>query len=196
MYFTHEESFGVLPVIPLALCCFTGLRWTRNWRWWVFGAGAAAIICVQLALAKFTHPPFFGVDPSGGPLIQWSPQPFYYFSNFFFADPTYGASITVVSCLAVVGVVVGSIPQGRYPVVLRGILAGADGRRFPRTPHERHPIRLFELALRVRPRCLWNGRHHRRRAAGCHAREHGAMNRGYAADSPSFSPPSRWSQSP
>jgi hypothetical protein len=107
MYFTHEESFGVLPVIPLMLCCFTGLRWARNWRWWVFGAGAAAIICVQLALAKFTHPPFFGVDPSGGPLIQWSPQPFYYFSNFFFADPTYGASITVVSCLAVVGVVVG-----------------------------------------------------------------------------------------
>ena len=107
MYFTHEESFGVLPVIPLALCCFAGLRWIRNWRWWVFGAGAAAIICVQLALAKFTHPPFFGVDPSGGPLVQWSPQPFYYFSNFFFADPTYGASITVVSCLAVVGVVVG-----------------------------------------------------------------------------------------
>ena len=107
MYFTHEESFGVLPVIPLALCCFSGLRWARNWRWWVFGAGAAAIICVQLALAKFTHPPFFGVDPSGGPLIQWSPQPFYYFSNFFFADPTYGASITVVSCLAVVGTVVG-----------------------------------------------------------------------------------------
>jgi hypothetical protein len=73
----------------------------------VFGGAAVSVICVQLALAKFTHPPFFGIDPSGGPLVQWSPQPFYYFENFFFADPTYGASITVVSSLAVVGTVVG-----------------------------------------------------------------------------------------
>jgi hypothetical protein len=107
MYLTHEESFGVLLVIPLALCCSSGLRWIRNWRWWVFGGAAVAVICVQLALAKFTHPPYFGIDPSGGPLVQWSPQPFYYFENFFFADPTYGASITVVSSLAVVGTVVG-----------------------------------------------------------------------------------------
>jgi hypothetical protein len=109
MYLTHEESFGVLPVIPLALFCFSGLRWLRNWRWSVFGGLAVMVICVQLALAKFTHPPFFGVDPSGGPLIQWSPQPFYYFNHFFFADPTYGASITVVSSLAVIGTVVGLI---------------------------------------------------------------------------------------
>jgi hypothetical protein len=107
MYFTHEESFGVLLIIPLALCCYEGLHWSRNWRWWVFGGGAVGVICVQLALAKFTHPPYFGIDPSGGPLVQWSPQPFYYFENFFFADPTYGASITVVSSLAVVGTIVG-----------------------------------------------------------------------------------------
>jgi hypothetical protein len=109
MYFTHEESFGVLPILPLALLCSNGLRWVRNWRWWVFGGAAGMLICVQLALAKFTHPPFFGVDPSGGPLVQWSPQPFYYLIHFFFADPTYGASITVVSSLAVVGTVVGLI---------------------------------------------------------------------------------------
>ena len=34
MYLTHEESFGVLFILPLALCCFQGLRWARNWRWW------------------------------------------------------------------------------------------------------------------------------------------------------------------
>ena len=107
MYFTHEESFGVLLIIPLALFCYSGLQWTRNWRWWAFGGAAIAVICVQLALAKFTHPPYFGIDPSGGPLVQWSPQPFYYFENFFFANPTYGASITVVSSLAVVGTIVG-----------------------------------------------------------------------------------------
>ena len=109
MYLTHEESFGVLLIIPLALCCARGLRWARNWRWWVFGAGAVAIIAVQLALAQFTHPPTFGVDPSGGPLIEWSPQPFYYLANFFFTNPTVGASVTAVSTLAVVGVVVGLI---------------------------------------------------------------------------------------
>jgi hypothetical protein len=125
MYFTHEESFGVLPVIPLALLCSSGLRWVRNWRWWAFGGLAVLAICVQLALAKFTHPPFFGVDPSGGPLVQWSPQPFYYLTHFFFADPTYGASITVVSSLAVVGAVVGLI--------------------------RRDPIRLFLAAFWIAP---------------------------------------------
>jgi hypothetical protein len=79
----------------------------RNWRWWAFGGAALVLICTQLALAKFTHPPYFGIDPSGGPLVQWSPQPFYYFENYFFVDPTYGASITVVSSLAVVGTIVG-----------------------------------------------------------------------------------------
>jgi hypothetical protein len=107
MYLTHEESFGVLLVLPLALCCASGLQWTRNWRWWVFGGAAVAVICVQLALAKFTHPPFFGIDPSGGPLIEWSPKPFYYLTNYYFTNPDYGASITVVSSLALVGVIVG-----------------------------------------------------------------------------------------
>ena len=107
MYLTHEESFGVLAIIPLSLVCSSGLRWMRNWRWWVFGGAALVVICTQLALAKFTHPPYFGIDPSGGPLVQWSPQPFYYFENYFFVDPTYGASITVVSSLAAVGTIVG-----------------------------------------------------------------------------------------
>jgi hypothetical protein len=118
MYLTHEESFGVLVVIPLALCCAFGLRWVRNWRWFVFGGAAVALICVQLALAKFTHPPIFGIDPSGGPLIEWSPQPFYYFTNFFFTDPTYGSSITVVSSLAVVGVVVGCLRRDALRLLL------------------------------------------------------------------------------
>ena len=109
MYLTHEESFGVLAIIPLALFCSSGLRWMRNWRWWVFGGAALLVIATQLALAKFTHPPYFGIDPSGGPLVQWSPQPFYYFENYFFVDPTYGASITVVSSLAVIGTIVGLI---------------------------------------------------------------------------------------
>ena len=109
MYFAHEESFGVLFVLPLALCCFLGLRWARNWRWWILGGAGVIAICIQLGLALLTHPPIFGIDPSNGPLIGWSPHPFYYIVNFFFANPTYGASITVVSSLAVLAIVVGLV---------------------------------------------------------------------------------------
>ena len=38
MYLTHEESFGVLLLVPIALFGFLGFRWCRDWRWWVFGA--------------------------------------------------------------------------------------------------------------------------------------------------------------
>jgi hypothetical protein len=107
MYLTHEESFGVLLVVPLALVAADGLGWVRNWRWWVFGGAALGVIAVQLALVQFTHPPIFGVDPSGGPVVQWSPQPFYYLANYFFSNPIAGASITVVSTLAVIGIAVG-----------------------------------------------------------------------------------------
>jgi hypothetical protein len=107
MYLSHEESFGVLLIVPLALFGFLGFRWCRNWRWWVFGGMAALAIGVQLALAKFTHPPAFGVDLSGGPLVQWSPRPFYYLVNVFFMPGGPGPSLTIVSTLAVVGGVIG-----------------------------------------------------------------------------------------
>jgi hypothetical protein len=107
MYLSHEESFCILPLIPLALCAFQGVRWLRDWRWWVFGSAAGTVIVVQLALAKLTHPPAFGVDLSGGPLIQWSPQPFYYVVEVFFNPAGAGAALTVLSSLAVIGALVG-----------------------------------------------------------------------------------------
>jgi hypothetical protein len=107
MYFSHEESFGVLLIVPMALFGFLGWRWCGNWRWWVFGGMAGLTIGVQLALAKLTHPPAFGVDLSGGPLVQWSPRPFYYLVNVFFTPGGPGPSLTIVSILAVIGVVIG-----------------------------------------------------------------------------------------
>jgi hypothetical protein len=107
MYLTHEESFGVLLCLPIALVMFDGLRWVRNWRWWAFGSAALFVIVIQLMLALTTHPPIFGIDPSGGPLVSWSPQPFFYVANYFFAQTSSGASITVVSWLAVIGIAVG-----------------------------------------------------------------------------------------
>jgi hypothetical protein len=107
MYLTHEESFGVLLMVPIALFGFLGFRWCRDWRWWVFGGLAAGCIAIQVALAELTHPPAFGVDLSGGPLVQWSPQPFYYLDNVYFPSGGPGSTLTIVSLLAVVGVVIG-----------------------------------------------------------------------------------------
>jgi hypothetical protein len=107
MYFSHEESFGVLLLVPMALFGFLGFRWCRQWRWWVFGGLTGLTIAAQLALAKLTHPPAFGVDLSGGPLVQWSPQPFYYLVNVFFTPGGPGPALTIVSILAVIGTVIG-----------------------------------------------------------------------------------------
>jgi hypothetical protein len=106
MYLTHEESFGVLLLLPVALFGFLGFRWCRDWRWWVFGGLAGLCIATQVALAELTHPPAFGVDLSGGPLVQWSPQPFYYLVNVFFTPGGPGPALTVVSILAVIGTVI------------------------------------------------------------------------------------------
>lgn len=106
MYLAHEVSFGVLPVVPLALCGRYGWSWARNWRWWLFGGLAGGAVVAQLTLALMTHPPAFGIDPSGGPLVAWSPNPFYFVDNVFFTPGTAGG-ITVVSWLAVLGTVTG-----------------------------------------------------------------------------------------
>ncbi len=107
MYLSHEETFGVLLVVPLVLLLTSATRWLRNWRWWVFGGAAGGVIVVQLALAYLTHPPAFGIDASSGSLVNWSPAPFFYISQFFFTRVASGASITVVSLLALVGIGVG-----------------------------------------------------------------------------------------
>ncbi len=107
MYLTHEESFGVLPIVPIVLFWLCGTKWLRNWRWWAFGGGAIAIIGLQLLLVKLTHPPSFGTDLSGATTVQWDPAPLYYVFRLFFTDTTYGASITLVSCLALLAIVVG-----------------------------------------------------------------------------------------
>ena len=107
MYLTHEESFGVLPIVPIVLFWLCGSRWMRNWRWWAFGGGAIAVIGMQLLMVKVTHPPAFGTDLSGATTVQWDPSPLYYVFRLFFTDTTFGASITVISSLALLGVVVG-----------------------------------------------------------------------------------------
>jgi hypothetical protein len=79
----------------------------RNWRWWAFGGIAAFLIGAQLVLVKVTHPLTFGIDQSNGPLIGWSPSPFYYLNNVFFTHEDHAATLTFVTLLAVLATITG-----------------------------------------------------------------------------------------
>jgi hypothetical protein len=107
MYLTHEETFGVLVAIPVVLVGLLGLRWLRNWRWWVFGGAAVGVVGLQLALASFTRPLNFGQDQSNGPFVRWSPSPFYYLDQVFFTTKAHGATLGWVTLLALVALGVG-----------------------------------------------------------------------------------------
>lgn len=96
MYLTHEETFCILPVIPILLVWSKRFSWLRSWTWLVSLAGAGAVIVLQLAATTLTHPPTFGVDPSNGPLIRWSPDPFVYLNSVFFPAGGRGPILTSV----------------------------------------------------------------------------------------------------
>jgi hypothetical protein len=140
MYLTHEETFGVLAVVPLVLVVSSGMRFLSNWRWWAFGGAALAVIAAQLGLAYLTHPPSFGIDASSGSLVAWSPAPFFYIDQFFFTRVQSGASITVVSLLALTGIALGlhrRVPERCYlaaflvvPVVVVTLLLPAKDTRY------------------------------------------------------------------
>jgi len=107
MYFAHEESFCLLPVVPLATLGVMRLKWVKNWRWWAAGAIAAGCIGVQLVATKLSHPPIFGIDHSNGALVQYSPSPFYYLNNYLFSTNTAGPVLSVVTLLAIIATVMG-----------------------------------------------------------------------------------------
>jgi hypothetical protein len=110
MYLSHEETFVFLPAIPIIFLAVMRLRWVRDWRWWVFGLGAFAIIGGQYVLASISHPPYFGFDSSNKPFIQYDPSNSYYYLNtVYFSPVTTLGSLAFVSTLAVIGGVVGFV---------------------------------------------------------------------------------------
>jgi len=110
MYLSHEETFVFLPAVPIIFLAIMRLRWVRDWRWWVFGLGAFAIIGGQYVLASVSHPPYFGFDNSNKPFIQYDPSnSFYYLNTVYFAPITTAGSLVFVSTLAVIGGVIGFV---------------------------------------------------------------------------------------
>jgi hypothetical protein len=104
-YLSHEESFVLLPGVGVLLL----VRWRA-----VASAGrsfalafvpAALVIAAQYVLAQ-AHPPVFGTDLSNRPYVGLDlDRADYYYNTVFFAPIGTGASLAVVSTLAVVAVV-------------------------------------------------------------------------------------------
>jgi hypothetical protein len=106
MYLAHEETFSLLPAIPIILFAETGWRWLREKMWLVPCFCAGSVILGQLALAKLTHPPAFGQDASFTPFLRWQPDVFYYL-DYLTRSGTTAAPFLSVTLLALVGIAFG-----------------------------------------------------------------------------------------
>jgi hypothetical protein len=88
MYLSLEESFILLPAIPVALFGGLRLRWLRDRRWLKWGLPAAAIIGIQYVLTIVTKMPSLGFDQSNKPYIYYDPSNFYYYlAHYLLAIP-------------------------------------------------------------------------------------------------------------
>jgi len=88
MYLSLEESFIVLPAIPVVLLAGLGLRWSRDRQWLKWGLPAAAIIGLQYCLTIVTKMPVLGYDRSNKPYIDYDPSQFYYYlAHYLLAVP-------------------------------------------------------------------------------------------------------------
>lgn len=88
MYLSLEESFILLPAIPVALCGGLGLRWLRDRRWLRWGLPAMVIIGLQYGLTLVTKVPVLGYDRSNKPYVYYDPgQVYYYLAHYLLAIP-------------------------------------------------------------------------------------------------------------
>ncbi|HEY4028568.1 MAG TPA: hypothetical protein VGO86_19230 [Candidatus Dormibacteraeota bacterium] len=119
MYLSHEETFILLPAIPVVLVAGLGLRWLRDRRWLVWGIPALLVVAAQYGLTIVVRRPALGLDHSNVPYIHYDPsQIYYYLSHYFLAVPAGSGgvpvgsgdgSLYVLSGLAVLAAVVGAV---------------------------------------------------------------------------------------
>lgn len=117
MYLSLEESFMMLPAIPVVLAGGLRLRWLRDRRWLKWGLPAVAVIGTQYWLTIVTKMPVLGFDRSNKPYIYYDPsQIYYYLAHYLLAIP--GGS--------------GGVPAGSgngtlYLVTILAVVAGLAG---------------------------------------------------------------------
>jgi uncharacterized membrane protein len=106
MYLSHEETFILLPALLIYFFATRKLDWVRNRHWWIAGLGAIGIICVQLLIVKYSHPPLLGTDHTMEPNIALNGANIDYYLRLLFDARALGqgneAVLTVTSLLAVI----------------------------------------------------------------------------------------------
>ncbi|MGH7748755.1 MAG: hypothetical protein ACREQ5_28935, partial [Candidatus Dormibacteria bacterium] len=123
MYFSHEETFIFLPAIPVVFLVAMRLRWVRDWRWWVFGGAAFALIALQYLLTVKTHPPYFGFDHSDKPYVTYDAHNFYwYISKVYFPTATRAGGLALISSFAVIAGLVGAVRRNFMRLYLSAFL--------------------------------------------------------------------------
>jgi len=121
MYLSHEESFIILPAIPVVLAIQWSTRWWRRPVWLVSYGLVAVLIGAQYLLSKL-HPASFGQDLSNRAYVGWDPQQAtFYYNNVFFRGIGTG-TIALVSTLAIVGAVVGLVQRDRTRSLAAAVL--------------------------------------------------------------------------
>ncbi len=121
MYLSHEESFIILPAVPVVLMIQWNTRWWRRPVWLISYGLVGVLIGAQFLLSKL-HPASFGQDLSNRAYVGWDPQQStYYYNNVFFRQIGTG-TIALVSTLAIVGAVVGLVRRDRTRLLAAAVL--------------------------------------------------------------------------
>jgi hypothetical protein len=117
MYLSLEESFILLPAIPVVLTGGLGLRWLRDQQWLRWGLPAVAVIGIQYCLTLVVKMPVLGYDNSNKPYVYYDPSNIYYYlAHYLLAIPG-GTG----------GIAVGSGYGTLYLITSLAVLGGAVG---------------------------------------------------------------------
>jgi len=118
MYFSHEETFIILPPLALYFLATQRLTWLRNKHWWIAGGGAIVIILLQLAVVTLAHPPLVGTDHTIQPMIGFDPARVDYYARLLFDAASFGKQFTrdqflVMTTLALLATLTGLLTRDR-----------------------------------------------------------------------------------
>jgi hypothetical protein len=120
MYLSHEESFVLLPALPLMALAARHVVWSRRRTFVKAFVPVGVVIAVQYVVSHI-HPPDFGDDLSNRPYVGWDPnQADYYYQQVFFAPITQAGSVALLSTLAIVAIIVG-LRRRESSTILMGI---------------------------------------------------------------------------
>jgi hypothetical protein len=117
MYLSLEESFVLLPAIPVVVLGGLKLRWLRDRRWLKWGLPALVVIAIQYWLTTVVKMPVLGYDSSNKPYVYYDPSNFYYYPVHYLLAIPGGSG----------GVAVGSGSGTLYLITSLAVVAGAVG---------------------------------------------------------------------